>query len=485
MPRFDTVIRGGHVLIESSTDPVTASIGISDGRVVAICEDIPASQADEVIDARGKLVLPGAVDSHVHLGIYRSVSEDVESETVSAAVGGTTSVLSYFRTGHHYLDRSGPYREIFPEVLRASAGQAHVDFGYHLAPMTNTHIDEMEWLVTDMGVTSFKFFWSYVGAQMDPESESYDGGFAYRLMERVAELNRRHGHAGRISLSVHCEDAELIALFQGRAESAGPRPLDQYSTSRPALGEALSVHKTALMSAATGAPVNLLHLSSHEAAAALTEARGLRPAADLRGETAAHYLLLSDATGMSAHAKVNPPVRHGADAEALWSAIGDGRIDWIGSDHCCAMAEHKGGTVWDAVPGFGGAALMLPVLMSEGHLKRGLPVGRIVELVSRNPAKAFGCYGAKGRIGLGADADLVIFDRSVQRTVTPELLHSAQDHSPYAGLTVQGWPVRTLLRGHTVALDGQPVGQPVGRYLARPLQAEPPQIHGHEKGGLD
>ena len=134
MPGFDTVIRGGQVLVESSADPTAASIGISDGRVVAICEDIPASQADEVIDARGKLVLPGAVDSHVHMGIYRSLADDVESETISAAVGGTTSILSYFRTGNHYLNRSGPYREIFPEVLQASAGQAHVDFGYHLAP---------------------------------------------------------------------------------------------------------------------------------------------------------------------------------------------------------------------------------------------------------------------------------------------------------------------------------------------------------------
>ncbi|WP_213451300.1 dihydroorotase [Rhizomonospora bruguierae] len=483
MPRFDTVIRDGLVLVESQDDPITASIGISSGVVTAIGHDLDPVDAAEVINAEGRLVLPGAVDGHFHLGIYRSIEEDTQTETVTAAVGGTTSIISYFRTGSHYLERSGPYREIFPEVLAATRGRAHVDFGYHLAPMTDTHVTEMDWLVCEMGVSSFKFFWSYIGARMDSESESYDAAFAYRIMEKVATLDERLGDAGRVSLSVHCEDADLISLFQQRADGIGLAPLGRYAAARPALGEAISILRTGQMAAATGAPVNLLHLSSEAAVTAVGQARALVPGHDIRAETAAHYLVLAGAFGESNLAKVNPPIRGQSDADALWAAVEDGRIDWLGSDHCCAMSEQKAGEVWDAVPGFGGAALMYPTLVSKGYLERGIPLGRIVALASANPAKAYGCYGPKGRIGIGADADIVIFDPDADRTLASEQLHSAQDHSPYAGMDLRAWPVRTLLRGRTIALDGRPVGEPTGRYLHRPLGAAVAAAPGTEAHG--
>src|ERR671933_1680531 len=165
MGRFDTVVLGGSVVLPGR-GLVRADVGIKDGRISAIGEGFSASDADEAIDAGGKLVLPGAVDAHFHLGIYRDLAADTASETTSSLVGGVTSIISYFRTGSHYLGKSGPYREIFPEVLEATEGHSRVDYGYHLAPMARDQISEIGSLVESEGVTSFKYYMFYKGLDL-------------------------------------------------------------------------------------------------------------------------------------------------------------------------------------------------------------------------------------------------------------------------------------------------------------------------------
>ena len=157
MTRFDTVVLGGMAVLPGR-GAVRADIGVRDGRISAIGEGFSSSDADEVVDAGGKLVLPGAVDAHFHLGIYRDITEDTRSETVSALAGGVTSIISYFRTGSHYLGKSGPYAEIFPEVLEATNGHSYVDYGYHLAPMTRDQVGEIGRLASEEGVASFKYY---------------------------------------------------------------------------------------------------------------------------------------------------------------------------------------------------------------------------------------------------------------------------------------------------------------------------------------
>jgi len=466
MAELDTIVRNGSVIVEQNDEPQPVDIGISGGRIARL-ESRISEGATEEIDAEGCLVVPGAVDAHFHLGIYRDLALDAWSETRAAAAGGVTSIISYFRTGAHYLGRSGSYQEIFPAALAAVEGQAHVDYGFHLAPMTQTHLSELDWLVNQMGVTSFKFFWSYVGLGVDPESESYDGAFAYALMERIAEVNAARENKTRVSLSVHCEDADLVRLFSERATAYEGTPLQRYSQGRPSLAEVVSIQKTAEMAAVTGAPVNLLHLSSADALQALRDARRRFPGHDIRGETAAHYLSLPGHLGNSQHAKVNPPIRGVDDAESLWGGVTDGDIDWLGSDHCCSLAEQKEGTVWEAVPGFGGTSLLYPYLISEGYLGGRLSLGRVVALASANPARAYGCFGAKGRIGIGADADIAIFEPSTSRF---HPVHSAQDFEPYDDVTLRVRLRQTLLRGETVAHDGIPIGSATGRYLNRPLR---------------
>ncbi|MEO8898693.1 MAG: dihydroorotase family protein [Candidatus Dormibacter sp.] len=482
MARYDTVILGGKAVVPGH-GAIRCDIGIRNGRVAALADDLAPRDGDEVIDARGLIVLPGAVDAHFHMGIYRPLELDVASETESSLVGGCTSVLSYFRTGSHYLNRTGSYAEILPEVLAATAGRAHTDYGYHLAPMTSEQVGEIGDLVATAGISSFKYYFFYKGlnlaadsadAQAYTMSDGYDFGHLYSIMEAVASADGRHGARGRVSLSLHCENAELIKLFIERVRDSRLPPLEAYHRARPPLTERLSVHEAGVLADATGVRINLLHLSSEEALLAATQVRQLYPTLDVRLETTLHHLCLTHQglEGRGLGGKVNPPIREATDVDALWNGIRTNAINWVASDHACCMETMKGDDLWAALPGFGGTALIYPVMLSEGYHRRGLSLERVVDLVATAPSRAFGCHPRKGSIAIGADADLAIVDLDNEQTVTPEILHSAQDHTPFEGVSVRGWPVRTVLRGRTVFLHGKVVGPPLGEFLNRPLGAQ-------------
>ncbi|MGH3320996.1 MAG: dihydroorotase [Streptosporangiaceae bacterium] len=473
MATFDIAVVGGTVV---GHGPGPVDLGISGGRIAAIGEDL-AGDAAEVIDARGMLVLPGAVDAHFHIGIYRDLATDAESETRSALAGGTTTVLSYFRTGHNYLDKTGPYAEILPEVLAKTAGNARADYGYHLAPMNRGHVDEVRALADEGGVTSFKYYMFYKGMNLAGDSrdaqgytlsDSYDLGHLLEIMEQVATANAATP-GRRVSLSIHCEQPELIRVFQERVAKEGRLSgLHAYSEARPPLTERLAVTEAGVLAAASRCPVNLLHLSSDQALAAATKVRRENPGLDVRAETTLHHLALTYDRYPDQRGKVNPPIRAQHDLESLWSGVLSGDIDWIVSDHACCGEEHKEGDLWSAWPGFGGTALLYPFLLTEG-VRRGLSVERVVELVATNPARAYGLAPRKGAIAVGADADLAVADPNTPRAVTPETLVSAQEYTPFEGMELVGWPVRTLLRGRTVFADGEAVGEPAGEFLKRPL----------------
>lgn len=485
MARYDAAVVNGTVVIPY-LGALRCDIGIRGGRIAALADAISSSEAESVVDARGKVVLPGAVDSHFHLGIYRDLAQDARSETASALVGGVTTVVSYFRTGRHYLNKSGPYREIFPEVLAATAGKAWTDYAYHIAVMTADQLDEVDWLVGEQGVGSFKYYMFYKGLNLAGDStrgsdytmaDTYDLGHLYLFMQRVAQAAEKYGRHGRVSLSLHCEQAELIRVFIDEVKRSGLQGLEAYHRSRPPLTERLSMAEAVVLADATRCPVNLLHLSSGEAVASGARARREFPHLDIRLETTLHHLALTYATAGGIRGKVNPPIRTEADREALWQAVQDGRIDTVVSDHACCSEADKEGDLWKALPGFGGTALLYPYLLSEGHGRRGLSLARVAELASANPARAFGLYPTKGAIAVGSDADLVIVDLEREVAVTPEALNSAQDFTPFAGLKVRGWPTHTLLRGRVVWDGKAPKGQPVGRYVKRPVGLHAARSH--------
>lgn len=474
MSRYDLLVKNG-TLVLPYVGSVRADLATREGRIAAIGEDIPAADAGEVLDATGKLVFPGAVDAHYHLGIYRPLEVDAAEETRSSLVGGATSVLSYFRTGQHYLNRTGPYEEILPEVVAAVSGRSWTDFGFHLAPMDTRQVGEVPALVDRHGISSFKYYMFYKGFNLSADSrdakaftmsDEYDLGHLYQIMEAVAAAGRDTDR--RVSLSLHCEQAELMRLFIERVRAAGdPQTLKAYSDARPPLTERVAIGEATTLAAATACPVNLLHLSSGEALAAATEARLARPDLDLRTEVTLHHLCLNhdDLSGLGA--KVNPPIRSAADSEALWSGVLSGKVDWVASDHACCLEEHKGDELWPALPGFGGTGLLYPILLSEGMHRRGLPPHRVAELVSANPARAYGLWPRKGSLLVGHDADLTVVDPDLEQEVSTDLLLSGQDHCPFAGRKVRGWPVATVLRGQVAYRAGAVVGSPRGTFLSR------------------
>ncbi len=477
MSNYDVVVIGGTLVIPFVGE-VRADVGVKDGKVAAIADRLQPSDGIEAIDARGKHVFPGAVDSHYHLGIYRDITDDTESETTSSLVGGVTTVVSYFRTGSHYLNKSGPYKEIFPEVLQKVEGHAKVDYGFHLAPMTAEHVREIPWLVEEMGVTSFKYYMFYKGLNLSADSrdaksytmtDEYDLGHLYEIMEQVARVDATRNE--RVSLSLHCEQAELLRIFIERAKNdPNVSGLAEYAAARPPLTERLSIEEAGVLGDATGVRANFLHLSSALALQTASSVASRYPSLDANMEVTVHHLALSHDALTGLGGKVNPPIRTREDNEALWAGIENGRVGTVASDHACCMEDNKGDDLWPALPGFGGTALLYPVLISEGHHKRGVSLDRIAQVASATPARIFNLYPRKGTIAVGGDADLAIVDLGLEQTVTPELCFSAQDHTPFAGVAVTGWPVATLVRGVPMFRDGEVAKDFPGTYLKRLVQ---------------
>jgi dihydroorotase-like cyclic amidohydrolase len=481
MPGYDLVIRGGYVV-----DPVTgvykADIGIKGERIAAIAETLSGAEGSQVIDATNRYVFPGAIDSHFHVGIYRPFREDAVSETTSSASGGVTTILTYFRTGQSYLNKMGPYREILPELLDLSKDTFLVDYGYHLALFTDQHISEIEWLVREGGVSTFKYYMFYKLLNLSghsPDALKYlmidtpvDLGFLYKFMREVSRVNQIFKDYGKIALSIHCENPEIIRVTAEEVKNKPTgNPLKDYSDARPPWQEELAIHEVAVMARETNCPVNLLHLSSRKAVEAGKDVSLRYPQVNFLLEGTLHHLGLSNDMNLGQLAKVNPPIRSREDVDYLWKSVLDGTIKTVVSDHACVTKEIKKGDLWTSLPGFGGSSLMFPILITEGYHKRGLPLQRIAELSSANPARYHNLYPRKGAIQVGSDADFAIVDIQAEKQVTLANLFTAQDFSPEEGMKLKGWPEYTVLRGKVIFEKGKVVGKPgYGRYLKRPVK---------------
>jgi dihydroorotase-like cyclic amidohydrolase len=331
-----------------------------------------------------------------------------------------------------------------------------------------------------MGVGSFKYYMFYKGLNLAASStdaaaytmsDVYDLGHLYRFMQAVSAASHAYGNPdGRISLSIHCEQPEIIRTMIDEVKAQRLEGLEAYSQARPPFQERLAIAEAALLADVTRCPVNLLHLSSAEALEAGRKARLDYPDLDVRLETTLHHLCLTyeTARGGIEWGKVNPPIRAASDNEALWQGILAGDIQQVVSDHACCVSDMKQGGTWEAQPGFGGTALIYPVLVSEGFLKRGLPLRRVAELVAAQPAQTVGLYPRKGTIAIGSDADLTVVDPDLEAPVSPERLLSAQDHTTFDGYRLTGWPTHTIRGGKLMYANGEVVGAPDGSYLKRP-----------------
>ena len=425
------------------------------GRIVQIGGEFEAAVE---IGASGKLVLPGGVDAHVHLssppgdGQGPRWVDDFQSGSAAALAGGITTVgnMSFGAADQTPLDTLRRDSE-------AAERQTIADVFLHpvLGEPTERALDEIPRLL-DHGCSSIKIFIS---------NPRFDRG-----VDGYLEAIRRAGTSGLITM-LHCEDAALIAHATRRLVADGHTSLRYFPQSRPVAAEVAATQRAIAFAEITGAPVYLVHVSSERALAACADARA-------RGlpvyvETRPLYLHLTEAVFDEPECGRfvgQPPLRSASDVEALWAGLGRGLIDTVCTDHAPWSLQAKLDpelSVERLRPGVENLQMLLPMLYSEGVRTGRISLRRLVDLTSANAARLFGLYPKKGAVAVGADADLVVFDPSLERTVTGSMLRSNADYSVYEGWQVTGWPIVTLRRGEVVFRDDEVCGQPgSGRVLA-------------------
>lgn len=451
MTHYDTLITGGTV-VRARHEPFVADVAIRDGKIAAVLAPGSDATADEIIDAAGLHVLPGSVDPHCHIALSTHGMGEYATDTVAAALGGVTTMF-------YMVSNGGSYLPVLEEHYGAAAQNAAVDFGYHVTLMTEQHLTELDAVKQRFGLTSFKYYMHFRGDEghyLGVEG-THDGMF-YKILQAVKERDDL--------LLVHAENPEVIWVLRDEAQAAHHDDLAAWDEARPAFVEAEAVRRATYLAARVGTDLYLVHVSTADSLEQIRHARNEFPELNLSIESCPHYLTHTVDYERGVVGKVNPPLRTAEHVDALWDAVADGTVNTIGSDHVGRGLVAKQGTIWEASAGFPNAPVSLPVLLSEGHLKRGVPLQRVVELTAKRPSELLKVDDRKGDIAEGLDADLALVDLSWERTPEPEWLGTFSDYSLYENFPLTGWPKHTLVRGNVVVRDGVPTGiSPVGAYV--------------------
>ncbi len=447
---LDLIVRGGTLVLPGAVRQ--ADIGIAQGRIAVIGRDL-GREAPETIDASGLHVLPGAVDAHVHINAPgRSDWEGFPSGTAALAAGGTTTFVDM------PLNASPPTTSAaaFDAKLKAAEGSVRVDFALW-GGLVPGNLDELEELAA-RGVVGFKAFMCESGLDEFPacDEETLHSG-----MVRAAALGK--------PVAVHAEDAALTAELSAHARSDGAVDARGFLASRPVAAELLAIERALALAGDTGCALHLVHVSTGKGVALVAEARAA--GLDVSCETCPHYLVLTeeDLERLGAVAKCAPPLRTPAEREGLWRAVTAGVLPMVASDHSPCPPEMKERDLLSAWGGIAGAETMLPLMLDHGHHSRGIPLERIVDLVAGFPARRFGLAG-KGKLEVGADADLALVEMDKRYVLRPEDLRTRHRLSPFVDRPLRGLVVSTVLRGSKVLSESAPVGPPRGRFV-RPTLA--------------
>ncbi len=441
---FDLLIRSGTTVLPDGVRSV--DVGVRGGRIAALERGL--SGAREVLDASGKLVLPGCIDPHTHMGIPIKdtfSADDFSSGSMAAACGGTTTILDFT------VQKPGQsLRASLQERLAQARAKSHVDYGLHVnvTDQPREHLGEIPSLVEE-GFNSFKAFTTYKELGM-----MLDWGELRQVLSRV--------HAGGGLLMLHAEDDQIVSRSTTRHLSAGRKAAIYHARSRPPEAEASAVEKAAEIALQLGARLYIVHLSSRLGLEAALEARGR--GAEIYLETCPHYLVLDESKylGRKGHYWITtPPLRRPEDSRALWEGLRDGSIDTVGTDHCpftMAQKDRHGGAFALAPNGLPGVENRLALLYTYGVTERRISLERMVELLASRVAEVFRIDDRKGAIAVGRDADLLIWDPRPSSVMTARAMHGAADFTPYEGLRQVGHLDYALLRGQVLVREGEFVG---------------------------
>jgi dihydropyrimidinase len=460
------LITNGRII--TASDDYEADVYCENGVIAAIGRNLPSHRftADRTIDARGQYVIPGGIDVHTHLNMPfggTTSADDFESGTIAAAFGGTTSLIDFAiqyrgQTMRHALD---------DWMLRAD-GKAAIDYGFHMivTELEDAGLSEMDRMVRDEGVTSFKLFMAYPGVFM------VDDQTIFRAL-------RRTGDNGGL-VCMHAENGGVIDELVKEALRKGHTAPKYHALTRPSRAEGEATGRAIALAEMAHVPIYIVHLSAADALEKVKDARDLGLPA--YAETCPQYLFLSydnyEEPGFDgAKYVMSPPLREKWHQEVLWKGLQKNDLQVISTDHCpFCMAEQKelGRNDFSKIPnGAPGIETRLTLVHDGGVRKLRISMNRFVELCSTTPARMFGLFPRKGTIAVGSDADLVVFDPNKTTTLGVKTLHMKVDYNPYEGRTVHGAPSTVIVTGNVVVEGDRFVGKKgAGRFLRRgPSQA--------------
>jgi len=454
MEQFDVVIRNGTVA--TAADVMQCDVGIIDGKVAVLGRGLRPGRTE--IDATGKLVLPGGVDAHCHLDQPMEeglrMADDFRSGTISAACGGTTTVIPFAAQA-----KGQSLRAAVDDYHRRAEGKAVIDYAFHMIvsdPTEKVLKEELPQLVRE-GYTSFKIYMTYDDLKLNDR----------QILELLA-VARREG----AMVMVHAENADCIGWLTEQLEQAGLTAPKYHATSRPMLVEREATHRAIALSELVDVPILIVHVSGKEAIEQIRWAhgQGLR----IYAETCPQYLVLSDENlddgYHGAKCVCSPPPRDKANQQYVWDGLASGLFTVFSSDHAPFRYDDPEGkkpggkeVPFRYIPnGTPGLETRLPILFSEGVGRGRIDLNRFVALTATDPAKMYGLYPRKGTIAIGSDADIAIWNPKKEVTIRNDMLHHDVDYTPYEGMQLTGWPEITLSRGEIVWADGIATGA-IGR----------------------
>jgi len=437
----EILIRSGRVV--NSDSSVIADVHILGERIAEIGRNLSAGADARIIDATGRLVIPGGIDPHTHL--QGSFVDDLTTGTAAAVAGGITTVgtFAYAEDGENAVEAVDRW---LAEVSRNAIG----DVFFHASswPPTSEFAELMPELAA-RGQPSHKIF-------MTRQDFGANRGALISLLEAARD-------AGVVTL-MHCEDGAMLAAVLRRLRAEGRTSLRHFAESRPVIAEVAATEDAVALCELTRAPMHFVHLSSRRAleAARTRHSEGL----PLTIETRPLYLYFTEDQFLGEDGPLyigQPPLRAASDVDAMWAGVADGRIDFLATDHAPWTREQKmdpGLDVSRLRPGVSDLRFMLPLLFSEGVNQGRISEQRFVEVTSTAAARTFGLYPDRGVVRAGSLADVVVFDPRLERTASAADDPSRSDYTPFEGRVVTGWPVITIRRGEVVYEDGQVTGQP-------------------------
>jgi dihydropyrimidinase len=442
MTDLDLVIRNART---TASEDRLRHIAVRDGVIVAILDrDADPGPAKETVDAEGRWVIPGAIDTHTHIGQLApeythlpglSEADNYAYETRHAIAGGVTTVLNYAPFGQ------GSVVQAYRSGVAAARAQSRTNVLFHGYIMNEKQLAELPESVA-AGMRTFKMFMPYRG------KEACALGGIGSLDHAQLRVAFRAIVANGCQALVHAEDGDIVEYCVHEETAAGMPDLASYERSRPIEAEGDATWTALYLAELADCPVSIVHVSSLEG----MRARRAVGYAKASLESCPHYMLLHTESPIGAAGKVAPPLRAPGLASAISDAVLAGEIDFFGSDHNVWPAAAKPNLI-DGRAGLPGVGLLLPLLLSHLVDERGMSMARAVELTSTNAARKFGLTG-KGRVDVGADADLVVLETG-ERTIRLSDLHTAVDYSPYAGMTLRTWPHTTICGGRVVYADGE------------------------------